>query len=235
MFYSSFRCFRKHRRAREWSERARTSVEREKENNRRCFIFLFVLFENIGGRSENERGPTHLRWRSINPLRFFVLSPALYRPWRENRGSVNRLHELWQNLPLPFNKNYETQSHHLRTTFRTCCAIHTSCLKNLENRKLCHARIAIACKSIRFFRLLSFILREKPSAKPSQEKVSLTSAVSEQSLFTLHIRRSNARVFAWISRKRVGKYRGRCVEEIMGSFRVWKTQQASRGKLATFC
>ena len=83
-----------------------------------------------------------------------------------------------------------------------------------------------------FFRF-SFTRRENPSAKPSREKISVTSAVSDQSQFTLHIRRSNARVFAWISRKRLGKYCVRCFEERMGSFRVWKTQQASRGSLAT--
>ena len=39
-----------------------------------------------------------------------------------------------------------------------------------------------------------------------KKKISVTSAVSDQSQFTLHIRRSNAQFFAWISRKRVGKY-----------------------------
>ena len=41
--------------------------------------------------------------------------------------------------------------------------------------------------------------------------------------------------FAGISRKRAGNYGGRCVEERMGNFLVWKTQQASRGSLATCC
>ena len=80
-----------------------------------------------------------------------------------------------------------------------------------------------------------FTRREKPSSKPRREKISVSSAGSDQSQFTLHIRRSNARVFEWISRKRVGKYSGRRVEERMGSFRVWKTQQASRGSLGTCC
>ena len=69
----------------------------------------------------------------------------------------------------------------------------------------------------------------------AKKKISVTSAVSDQSQFTLHIPRSNALVFAWISRKRGGKYGRRCVVERMGSFRVWKTQQASRGSLATCC
>ena len=52
--------------------------------NRRCFIFLFVLFKNIGklARKKNKQHFLHfrlfssspttttLRWRSINPLRF---------------------------------------------------------------------------------------------------------------------------------------------------------------------
>ena len=63
----------------------------------------------------------------------------------------------------------------------------------------------------------------------------MTSAVSDQSQFTSPIRRSNARVFAWILRQRVGKYGGRCVEERIGSFLVRKTQQASKGSLAMFC
>ena len=63
----------------------------------------------------------------------------------------------------------------------------------------------------------------------------MTSGVSDQSQFTSPIRRSNARVFAWILRQRVGKYGGRCVEERIGSFLVRKTQQASKGSLAMFC
>ena len=68
----------------------------------------------------------------------------------------------------------------------------------------------------------------------TKRKISVTSAVSDQSQFTLHIRRSNARVFAWILRKCVGKHGGRCVEERIGSFLVWKTQQASKWSLAMF-
>ena len=99
-----------------------------------------------------------------------------------------------------------------------------------------------------FFMSASILLREHPvfSALVSpaeknrlrsraKKKISVTSAVSDQSQFTLHIPRSNALVFAWISRKRGGKYGRRCVVERMGSFRVWKTQQASRGSLATCC
>ena len=41
----------------------------------------------------------------------------------------------------------------------------------------------------------SFTRREKPSAKTSREKISVTSNVSDQSQFTLHIPRSNSRVF----------------------------------------
>ena len=57
----------------------------------------------------------------------------------------------------------------------------------------------IACESIRFFGS-SFTRREKPSVKPSREIISVTSAVNDQSRFTLHIRRSNARVFLHGSR-----------------------------------
>ena len=81
----------------------------------------------------------------------------------------------------------------------------------------------------------SFTRREIPSAKQSRENIAVTSAASDQPKFTLHFRRGNARVFEWISRKYVGKYSGRSVEKRMGSFRVWKTQQASRGSLLTCC
>ena len=67
-----------------------------------------------------------------------------------------------------------------------------------------------------FFRS-SFTYREKPSVKPGRAKISLTSAVSDPSQCTLHIRRSNARVR--------GSRAQRCVEERMGNFRVWKTHQ----------
>ena len=81
----------------------------------------------------------------------------------------------------------------------------------------------------------SFIRRETPSAKQSREKISVTSAVNDQPKFILHIRRSNERVFEWISCECMGKYSGRRFEERMGSFRVWKTQQASTGSLLTCC
>ena len=68
----------------------------------------------------------------------------------------------------------------------------------------------------------------------NERKISVTSAVSDQSQFTSPIRRSNARVFTWILRQRVGKYGGRCVEERIGSFLVRKTRQASKGSLAMF-
>ena len=56
LFYFSSRSFRKHWRARARSERARTSVDREKGE----INFLF----------SSSPTPTPLRWRSINPLRF---------------------------------------------------------------------------------------------------------------------------------------------------------------------
>ena len=34
---------------------------------------------------------TPLRWRSLSPLRFYILSAVLDGLWREKRGSVNRL------------------------------------------------------------------------------------------------------------------------------------------------
>ena len=46
----------------------------------------------------------------------------------------------------------------------------------------------------------SFTRREKPSAKTSRDKISVTSNISDQSQFTLHIPRSNSRVFSWICR-----------------------------------
>ena len=63
---------------------------------------------------------------------------------------------------------------------------------------------------------------------------------SSQLLVTSHnssciFEEATREVFAWFSRKRVGKYGGKCVKERMGSFLVWKTQQASRGSLATSC
>ena len=78
----------------------------------------------------------------------------------------------------------------------------------------------------------SFTRREKPSSKPRREKISVSSAGSDQSQFTLHIRRSNARVFEWISRKRVGKYSGRRVEkgwEVFGFERLNKHQEEALG------
>jgi len=99
----------------------------------------------------------------------------------------------------------------------------------------------------RFFVGMWFSLREHPVfsaiVSPAEKnrlrnrterKISVTSAVSDQSQFTSPIRRSNARVFGWILRQRVGKYGGRCVEERIGSFLVRKTQQASKGSLAMF-
>ena len=68
-----------------------------------------------------------------------------------------------------------------------------------------------------------------------QQQLREQSAISDQSQFFLHTRRSNARVFEWISRKRVGKYGGKCIKERMESFQVWKTKQASKGSLATCC
>ena len=64
LFYFSFRSVQKHRRARERSERARTSAEREKEN-----LALAV-----------NKSPA-----------VYILSRALDGLWRENWGSVNRL------------------------------------------------------------------------------------------------------------------------------------------------
>ena len=58
LFYFSFRSFRKHRRARERSDCARTSAEREIEN----FSFSPT--------------PTPLHWRSINLLRFTSYHPG---------------------------------------------------------------------------------------------------------------------------------------------------------------
>ena len=54
--------------------------------HRCCFIFLFVLFENIGECGARER--------SINPSQFlFFLSHASGGLWRKNRGSGNR--QVW--------------------------------------------------------------------------------------------------------------------------------------------
>ena len=86
----------------------------------------------------------------------------------------------------------------------------------------------------RNIRLLSFRRPKKTVFETEPRKISVTSAVSDQSEFTSPIRRSNARVFEWILRQRVGKYGGRCVEERIGSFLVRKTQQASKGSLAMF-
>ena len=51
--------------------------------NRRCFIFLFVLFKNIG-----ELARTSMEYKS--PM-VYILPCALNELWRENRGSVKRL------------------------------------------------------------------------------------------------------------------------------------------------
>ena len=51
--------------------------------NRRCFIFLFVLFKNIG-----ELTRTSMEYKSPT---VYILPRALDELWRENRGSVNRL------------------------------------------------------------------------------------------------------------------------------------------------
>ena len=70
----------------------------------------------------------------------------------------------------------------------------------------------------------------------NERKISVTSAVSDQSQFTSPIRRSNARVFAWILRQRVGKYGGRCVEERIGSFLVRKRlNKHQKEALRCFC
>ena len=83
--------------------------------------------------------------------------------------------------------------------------------------------------------VLTFWFLVSPAEKNRLWNQAETSAVSNQSQFTLHIWRSNVCIFAWILCKRVGKYGGRCTEERMGSFRVWKTQQASRGNVVTCC
>ena len=48
----------------------------------------------------------------------------------------------------------------------------------------------------------------------------MKSAVSDQSEFTLHIRRSNTRVFAWILRKLEGKYAEDTLSKEWGVFGV---------------
>ena len=56
------------------------------------FFFLFFSKTSASARERKILLPPLLppvRWRSINPLRFFILSPALDGLWRENRGSVN--------------------------------------------------------------------------------------------------------------------------------------------------
>ena len=65
--------------------------------HRRCFIFiLFVLFENIGERSERARTSAEREKEKFFFLQHYPLalavnkSPALDGLWRENRGSVNR-------------------------------------------------------------------------------------------------------------------------------------------------
>ena len=61
-------------------------------------LFFFSLF------SKTFPSTTLLRWWSINPPRFYFLSPALDGLRRENRGSVNRLlatvgAKLWNSIP----------------------------------------------------------------------------------------------------------------------------------------
>ena len=69
--------------------------------HRRCFIFLFVPFGNIGERARKKKFQLipsilffpHLYplcWRSTNPPRFLFLSRPLDGLWREIRGSLNR-------------------------------------------------------------------------------------------------------------------------------------------------
>ena len=89
-----------------------SAIEKSYPFHRRCFIFLFVLFQNIGQREserENERGerrasnfvfphpyPLALAVNK-SPAVFCFLSRALDGLRRENRGSVNRLEKslLW--------------------------------------------------------------------------------------------------------------------------------------------
>ena len=70
LFYFSFRCLRKDRRARDRSKRARARASAERENEK-------VIVSS-------SPTPTPLRW-SINPPRICFLSRPLNGLWRENR------------------------------------------------------------------------------------------------------------------------------------------------------
>ena len=59
--------------------------------HRRCFIFLFVLFENIGERARKRIKNIRLFSSSRTTTPFRWRSPALDGLWGENRGSSNRL------------------------------------------------------------------------------------------------------------------------------------------------
>ena len=76
LFYFSFRSFRKHRRAREGSERARNAWKKNKE----LFSIFFFPHSYPFALAVNK-----------SPVVYTLSSAALDGIWRENRGSVKRL------------------------------------------------------------------------------------------------------------------------------------------------
>ena len=92
-----------------------------------------------------------------------------------------------------------------------------------SNPKFCRARITLARERIRFSFGFRFTRREKLSAKPSREKISVTSAVTDHSQFTFHIRRRSLDLAQ--TRGKIWRKMGRKELDVFGFERLNKHQE----------